>query len=162
MEGKVYWITGLSGSGKTSIGSILFQELKKESNMVVFLDGDVMREYICSDLGYTLLERELCARRYSGLCKMLFLQGFTVICCTISMFHSVREWNRDNINNYIEVYVKASSDTLQERNQKGMYTGNQKNMMGIDLTTEFPRNPHIILENDEGDIQFLVEKILEC
>ena len=64
-------------------------------------------------MGYTKEERRKCAMRYSRLCAMLQEQDMNVICCTISMFDSVREWNRKNIYNYKEIYVKVSMDTLK-------------------------------------------------
>ena len=119
--GYVYWITGLSGAGKTSIGKSLYQKLKQKSPNTVFLDGDVLREVFGNDLGYTREERIKCAMRYARLCKMLQEQGLNVICCTISMFDCIRAWNRENIENYREIYVRVSMEVLKQRNQKGLY-----------------------------------------
>lgn len=163
--GKVYWITGLSGAGKTTIGKLFYQEMKKAFPNTVFLDGDVMREVFGSDLGYTESERRKCAMRYSRLCDMLQKQDLNVICCTISMFESVREWNRNHINNYREIYVKVSMDTLRKRNQKGLYSGNrneQKEVMGIHIALEEPVRPDLVLENN-GEIspKEQIEKIIK-
>lgn len=68
---EVYWITGLSGAGKTTIGKLLYQKLKQNFPNTVFLDGDVMREVFGADLGYTESERRKCAMRYARLCAML-------------------------------------------------------------------------------------------
>ena len=99
---RVYWITGLSGAGKTTIGKKLYERLKEKNCNIVFLDGDILREVFGGDLGYSREERVKCAMRYARLCKMLVEQGLDVICCTISMFDSVREWNRKNIKGYID------------------------------------------------------------
>lgn len=101
----VYWITGLSGAGKTSVGKLLYKKMKQKYQGIVFLDGDVLREVFGNDLGYTREERIKCAMRYARLCRMLQRQGLNVICCTISMFDEIRNWNRENIENYREIYV---------------------------------------------------------
>ena len=137
----VYWITGLSGAGKTSIGTLLYERIKRKYPNTVFLDGDALREVFGNDLGYTREERIQCAMRYARLCKMLQEQGQNVICCTISMFDDVRSWNREHIANYREIYVRVSMEELVKRNQKGLYgsfTGeqtsrNQKGSHGISV-----------------------------
>lgn len=157
--GCVYWLTGLSGSGKTTIGRALQKKLENKEK-IIFLDGDEMRPLICNDLGYSEKDRRVCALRYGGLCKLLSDQGFTVICCTISMFHEVRNWNRENIKNYVEVFIKVSKETLEKRNQKNLYSSGTKDMIGKDLTAEFPQNPDIIILNDFGDVDDKITKIL--
>lgn len=150
--GTVYWITGLSGAGKTTIGKLLYERIKEKHSNTVFLDGDVLRKVFGYDLGYTKEERRKCAMRYARLCAMLQEQNMNVICCTISMFDSVREWNKENIVEYIEIYVKVSMDTLKARDQKGLYSGMigeiQKEVVGISMDIEEPKCPDLILEND--------------
>lgn len=151
----VYWITGLSGAGKTTIGKMFYEKLKESYPNTVFLDGDIMRKVFGDDLGYSKEDRRKCAMRYSRLCAMLQEQGMNVICCTISMFDSVRDWNRENICNYKEIYVKVSMDTLIARDQKGLYSGRteekQKELVGVHMEIEEPKYPDLILEN-EGEI----------
>lgn len=163
--GTVYWITGLSGAGKTTIGQLLYQKIKQNHSNTVFLDGDVMREVFGADLGYTDPERRKCAMRYARLCAMLQRQGLNVVCCTISMFESVRSWNREHIENYREIYVKVSMDTLRKRDQKGLYSGNtkekEKDVMGVQIAFEEPLRPNLVLENDgEKTPEEQVEKII--
>ena len=150
----VYWITGLSGAGKTTIGKHFYEKLKTEHPNTVFLDGDMLRKVFGDDLGYTREERIKCAMRYSRLCAMLQEQGMHVVCCTISMFDCVRDWNRENINNYREIYIKVSMDTLRNRDQKGLYSGaskeERKEVAGIHVEVEEPKQPDLILWND-GD-----------
>ncbi len=150
--GAVYWITGLSGAGKTTIGKLFYHKMKQECPNTVFLDGDIMREVFGADLGYTESERRKCAMRYARLCNMLQKQGLNVICCTISMFESVREWNREHIENYREIYIKVSMDTLHKRDQKGLYSGKttekEKDVMGVQIAFEEPVHPDLVLEND--------------
>jgi len=149
---KLYWLTGYSGAGKTTVGKELYKILKEENNATVFLDGDEMRKVFGDDLGYTKEDRYKAAMRYAKLCNFLTSQGLDVVCCTVSMFNAVRDWNRENTKNYIEVYLKVPQEVLQERDQKGMYSGQQQgttnNVVGVDLVMEEPQNPNIIIEND--------------
>ncbi len=160
----VYWITGLAGAGKTSIGTLLYEKIKQKYCNTVFLDGDVLREVFGNDLGYTREERIRCAMRYAKLCKMLQEQGMNVICCTISMFDEIRGWNRENVGCYREIYVRVSMEELTRRNQKHLYSSSADNreVAGIQINIEEPKCPDMILEN-EGDVSVsvLVDRVIE-
>ena len=145
---RVYWLTGLSGAGKTTIGTLLYQALKRQKDNVVFLDGDQLRQVFGDDLGYTPDQRRKSAMRNARLCKLLADQGLDVICCTISMFDSVRDWNRANIPGYVEVYVKVSMETLRKRDQKGLYSQGDGAVAGVNFSVEEPKQPDLVLEND--------------
>lgn len=88
-----------------------------------------------------------------------------VVCCTISMFDSVRDWNREYIQNYKEIYVKVSMETLRRRDQKGLYSGKAdeecKEIVGVQLEMEEPKSPDLVVEND-GEMQFkeLLDQII--
>lgn len=148
----VYWITGLSGAGKTTIGKMWYSYLKTQFQNVVLLDGDILREVFGNDLGYTELDRRKSAMRNARLCKMLSEQGIHVVCCTISMFDEVRDWNRNYIKDYHEIYVKVSMETLKKRDQKNLYTnsdiGKENNLVGIHIKMEEPKTPDFILYNN--------------
>ncbi len=155
MEGLLYWITGLSGAGKTSIGNKLYYEIKKTRENVVILDGDILKNIISQNPGYTLEERKERAYQYARLCKSLTDQGMIVICCTIAMYEEVRKWNRQQNSRYVEVFVDTPYEVLERRNQKGMYSGFKngriKNIVGGDIKTEFPQHPDIVIINDENN-----------
>ncbi len=148
----VYWITGLSGAGKTTIGKIFYEKLRKKRPNTVFLDGDAMRKVFGDDLGYAREERIKCAMRYARLCDMLQKQEMNVVCCTISMFDCVRDWNREHIKGYREIFVKASMETLFQRDQKGLYSGitseKETEVAGVHIEVEEPKHPDLILQND--------------
>lgn len=149
---QVYWITGLSGSGKTTVGRELYQMLKRDNPAVVFLDGDTLREVAGDAFGYSPKERRRCAMFYSRLCRLLAEQGMTVICCTVSMFDSVREWNRENIPGYFEVYLKVPMEVLRQRDQKQLYSGveagSSDQVTGVSIAWEEPKAPDVIIKND--------------
>ena len=111
-----------------------------------------MKKLVGDSLGYTKEDRKKRAYYYSNLCKTLTDQGISVVICTIAMYDEVREWNRNNIEKYIEVFLKVKKETLIKRDRKGLYSaralGKVNNVVGIDQDVEFPKNPDIIIEND--------------
>ena len=146
-KGTVYFFTGLSGAGKTTVGGLFHRRLKATKPNVVLLDGDEIRVAFGEDVGYTQPERLRWAGRIFRVCKLLSDQGIDVVVCSIAMYESVRQWNRENIPNYKEIYIKVSKDTLLQRNQKGLYTAG-KNVVGIDLPFDEPQRPDIVVPND--------------
>ncbi len=146
-KGTVYFFTGLSGAGKTTLGGLFYKHLKTTKPNVVCLDGDGIRPVFMEDLGYTSEERRKGAARIFRVCKLLSDQGIDVVCCSISMYQEVRDWNRSNIKNYKEIYVRVEKETLLKRNQKGLYTSG-KNVVGVDLPFEEPEYPDLIVQND--------------
>lgn len=151
--GVVYWFTGLSGAGKTTIASLFYKKLTQVSPCSIFLDGDHLRETIADDLGYGSEDRLRAAMRYSRLCKLISDQGLNVVCATISMFHECREWNRGNIKLYKEFYIKVPIDALVQRDSKNIYSRALNNeitdVLGVDLEFEEPNNPDVVIENNE-------------
>ena len=147
-QNRVYWLTGLSGAGKTTIGRLWRDELRRAGETVVFLDGDEMRSVFGTGLGFSGADRRKLAESYGRLCALLSGQGVTVVCCTISMFNSVRAWNRAHIPGYYEVYIQASMETLLRRDQKGLYSRNADNVAGVGLQVELPSAPDLVLENN--------------
>lgn len=152
MGGNLYWITGLSGAGKTTIGKMLYEHLRKSNTNIVILDGDEVRNVFGNDLGYSCEDRLKCAMRYSRLCRLLTNQEIDVVCCTISMFDEVRRWNRVNITNYLEIFLDVPLDVLRVRNQKNLYKavneGKSENVVGVDLKLQLPKTPDIRIVND--------------
>lgn len=164
--GILYWITGLSGAGKTTIGSRLAEKLRRDRESVVLLDGDILKNIVSDKIGYSYEERKQRALKYAMMCKMLVDQGMLVICCTISMYDEVREWNRKNNEKYVEVFLNVPLEVLQARDQKGIYSKYKKgeitNLSGVDVRAEFPENPDIELKNDghltiEECVDFIME-----
>ena len=145
--GTVYFLTGLSGAGKTTLGGMLYEYIRRDKLNVILLDGDRIRPVYLEDIGYSEEDRRKGAKRTFRICKMLAEQGIDVVVCSICMYDEVRQWNRDNISDYVEIYIKVKKDTLIKRNQKGLYV-NSNNVVGMDLEFEEPKTPDIILEND--------------
>lgn len=162
-KGKLYWITGLSGAGKTTIGSALYYALKKKKDNVVILDGDALKNLVGG--GYSGQERIVRAKKYSALCKILVDQGITVIICTVAMFEAIRQWNREHIERYVEIFLDVPFEVLQSRDKKGLYSGQKEgkvqNVAGLDMDVEFPENPDIVIRNDGSiRVEDCVKKII--
>lgn len=165
-QGTLFWITGLSGAGKTAIGTSLYYKIKETNDNVIILDGDTIKSVVTDEVDYTSDGRRKRAEKYARLCKLLTDQGMIVICCTIAMFESVRAWNRENNTHYVEIFLDVPLEVLIERDQKGLYSGYQKeeinNIVGLDLNVEFPVNPDLRIVNDGSTpINDIVKSIME-
>jgi len=148
VSGIAFWITGLSGAGKTTVGKVLYEKIKAIKPNVVLLDGDMLRQVFGDDLGYTKEDRIKSANRNSRILNMLASQDIDTICCTICMFEDVRRWNRDNNERYVEVYLKVPMDVLKDRNQKNLYEEAQDEVVGLGVDMEEPQNPDLVIVND--------------
>ena len=147
-KSTTYWLTGLSGAGKTTVARLLYAKFRTVKPNVVLLDGDILREVFGDDLGYTKEDRHKSAYRNARICRMLSEQGIDVICATISMFDEVRAWNREHIANYREIYLRVKPEILISRNQKGMYADTQNELVGFGVEMEEPKNPDLIIDNN--------------
>lgn len=160
-KGTVYFFTGLSGAGKTTIGGLFYRRLKAAKPNVVLLDGDHhIRPVYNEDIGYSEADRLRGAHRTFRVANMLAEQGIDVVVCSICMYSSVRNWNRENIEHYREIYVKVKKETLLRRNQKGLYSDG-KNVVGVDLPFDEPKSPDVILCNDGEEPPQAIVKQLE-
>ena len=141
------WITGLSGSGKTALGKLILPIIKKKIGPTILISGDDLRN-IFKLYGYTKKERLENAKKFYGLYKLLTDQGFNVIFCVVSMFDKVRSWNKKNIKNYIEVYIKSDVKKIIQQRRKEIYFKNKKNIVGLDIKPQVPKNPDITIHNN--------------
>lgn len=122
------FITGLSGSGKSTLAKALIQKINEVYNTkAIFLDGDSLRECV-GNTDYSKDGREKMSMYYVRTAKMLVEQGFIVVLATISMFESIREFNRENFTHYLEVYLNVNVDILRLRDSKGYYKDGVDNM----------------------------------
>ncbi len=162
---KLIWITGLSGSGKTTIGQELYKKIKQKNTNTVFLDGDSFREILGNDLGHTSNDRLENAKRISRMCVFLILQDINVVCATMSLYKEVHQLNRNKIKNYFEIFIECKIEELIKRDQKGLYSAaiNNKiqNIVGIDLPYDKPTNCELIINNNKkNNLEKKVQAIL--
>jgi len=152
---KLIWITGLSGSGKTTIGKEVYRKLKLKNINTVFLDGDSFREILGNDLGHSPKDRLENAKRIHRMCKFLVEQDINVVCATMSLYKEIHELNRKEIKNYFEVFIECGMDELIKRDQKGLYSkalkGEIKNVVGVDLPYDRPKDADLIIDNSKQE-----------
>ncbi|MBX3080045.1 MAG: adenylyl-sulfate kinase [Anaerolineae bacterium] len=163
-DGYTLWLTGLSGAGKTTIALALEAKLKERGARVERLDGDVVREGLTRDLGFSKEDRDKNIERVTFVAKLLSRNGVGVIASFISPYQTARDLARRETTNFIEVYVNASLDTCIQRDVKGMYAkaiaGEIKNFTGISDPYEAPENPELTLTTDAEPVEESVAKVL--
>lgn len=150
-SGHVFWITGLSGAGKSTTARDLVHRLRSRGRHVVLLDGDELRSVYGDGLAFTTSDRLTLAMRHAKLCRLLANQGFDVVCATISLFHACQAWLRQNILDYHEIFLHVSLAELHRRDPKGLYQRTAAtapvHVVGVDLPVEEPLNPDLLIEN---------------
>ena len=152
--GRVVWITGLSGAGKSVLATALVARLRMVDDEILLLDGDELREVFgatsVNAQNYGRDKRLALAMQYAHLCNILAKQGFTVVIATISLFKEVHEWNRANLLGYFEAYLRVPLEELRRRDPKGIYrrfdAGEIKDVTGLDLPIDEPNSPDWVLE----------------
>ena len=156
-HGFTIWMTGLSGSGKSTLAGVLKNMLEDGyGRFVEILDGDEIRKGLSRDLGLSREDREEHARRVSYLAKVLSRNGVISIVALISPYKVSRDSARETIgkNRFVEVYIKASLATCEQRDPKGLYAkarkGEIKNMTGIQDPYEPPESPDITIATELG------------
>lgn len=151
----VIWFLGKSAAGKTYFGEKLYNLLKGKYSNIVFLDGDLLRNTISKDLGHSKEDRYLSEERRSQLSKILSDQGIHVIVSGISNEPEIREWNKKNINDYLEIYLKTHKSTLYNRDPKSIYKnyseGRIKNVVGEDIVFKEPVSPWMTIDNNSNN-----------
>ena len=162
----VVWLIGLSGAGKSTIGSLLYQQVAAVHSNTVYLDGDVLRDVWGDTLGHDIEGRRLNAHRLSHLSSMLHAQGIHVVAAVLSIFPEWQTWNRSNISDYFEIFLDVPMDVVYARDTKGLYRraklGEIDNVVGVDIP--FTRPPASDLNLVPPDVleapSFIVERIL--
>lgn len=161
---RVYWLTGLSGSGKSTLAEYLEMWLRERGQTPVMLDGDAIRDLVLEPSAHDRESRLRVARFNARLCRFLVTQGQTVICPTISLFHDVQRWNRENIPGYVEIFIDVPLDVIRRRDPKGLYSaydqGKMRDVVGLDIPAEFPQKPDITLEvSEEMSATYCAERL---
>lgn len=146
-KGTVYFFTGLAGAGKTTLGGLFYRRLRERKPNVFLADGDQVRS-IFGRSGYSTEARMDAARRGFRLWRELAEQGIDVVVCSIAMYDEIRKWNRENIENYKEIYIKVTRETLYQRDQKHLYSSGRKEVVGVDLPFDEPQDADIVIQNN--------------
>ncbi len=165
-KGFTIWFTGLSCSGKSTLSRLVESELRKKGlTKIEILDGDVIRTHLSKGLGFSKEDRDTNIRRIGFVCRLLSRNGVIAIVAAISPYREVRDFNRREIGDFIEVYCKCPLEVCIQRDVKGLYkkalAGEIKSYTGIDDPYEEPLTPEVTLETDREGPEESVQKIIQ-
>ncbi len=172
-KAKVFWLTGLSGSGKTTIAKGVEKKLYEKGLLTQLLDGDNVRHGINNNLGFSLDDRKENIRRIAEVSKLFLNCGVITINCFVSPEKAMRQMAKEIIgaDDFYEIYINTSLEECEKRDVKGLYkkarAGEIKNFTGIDSPYDIPENPDLDLptlgrtleENIEELYQFIISKV---
>ncbi len=163
-KGFTLWFTGLSGSGKTAMAKVIAQELRARGLKVERLDGDIVRQSLTRDLGFSKEDRDKNIERVTFVAKLLTRNGVAVLCSFISPYRERRAKSREEIGEFVEVYVECPVEVCAQRDVKGLYAkafaGEIQNFTGVSDPYEPPENPEIVCHTAEETIEESVAKVL--
>ena len=167
-QGFTLWFTGLSGAGKTTLTNEIVPQLKARGVKIEVLDGDEVRTNLSKGLGFSKEDRDANIRRIGYVARLLSRNGVGVIVAAISPYKEIRDEVRKDVEangaTFIEVFVKASLDTLLQRDVKGLYkkaiAGEIANFTGVSDPYEAPEHPEILVSSDTETIAESAAKII--
>jgi len=164
-KGFVLWFTGLSQSGKTTVGNKVYQILKERGLRLERLDGDIVRQSLSNDLGFSKQDRDENIKRVTFVSQLLSRNQVGVISSFISPYRETRERIRESVVNFIEVFCNAPLEVCESRDENGLYkkarAGEIQNFTGISDPYEFPENPEIELKTDKESVEESVDKVIK-
>jgi adenylylsulfate kinase len=160
-QGLTIWFTGLSGAGKTTISQGVADRLDRK---VVILDGDLIRQTIATNLGFSPADRAENIRQIGKIARELTLEGSIVLVAAIAPYRYLRDRLRGQIGAFVEVYVNAPLAICEARDIKGLYrrarAGEIEQFTGIDDPYEAPLNPELVCYTDRESIEVCVDKVI--
>ena len=152
-------------TGKTAIAKPLAAALKDRGLKVERLDGDIVRRSLASDLGFTKEDRDENIKRVTFVAKLLTRNGVKVLATFVSPYRERRRKSREEIGEFMEVYVRCSVEECMRRDVKGMYmkamAGEITGFTGVDDPYEEPQNPELVLDTDDETVEESVGRVLE-
>lgn len=166
-QSSILWLTGLSGSGKSTIANAAARELFEQGYQVVVLDGDNIRHGLNNDLGFSDEDRKENIRRIGEVAKLFVQQGTIVITAFISPFREDREQVRQLVEEgeFHEIYIKCDLDICEQRDPKGLYkkarNGEIPFFTGIDSPYEEPKAPELVLDSGQNEREECKNQLIE-
>jgi len=163
-KGVTIWFTGLSGAGKSTLSEALTRHFQEQGRNVEVLDGDEVRTHLSKGLGFSREDRDTNIKRIAYVCKLLTRNGALCISAAIAPYREARAWARQEIGNFVEIYVKCPLEVCRERDVKGLYKlvdeGKIQHFTGVDDPYEEPENPDLVVETNKQTIEESVTIIL--
>ena len=164
-KGVTVWFTGLSGSGKTTVATRVHELLRARDIPSERLDGDVVRQSLTRDLGFSKEDRDKNIERVTFVARMLTRNGVIVLSAFISPYRKTRDYSRHEIGEFLEVYVRTPMEVLLERDVKGLYrkamAGEIPNFTGVNDPYEEPVDPDLVLDTADEDVEASVARVME-
>jgi len=159
-KGVLFWMTGLPGAGKTSIANKIINSIRKKFGNTILLNGnDIRKIFELND--YSLVGRKRIGMQYSKLFQKITDQNINVLFAGGVLIEKVRKNNKKNIDNYLEIYIKCNQKKIISKNFKKLYL-KTKNLVGLKIKPEYPKNPHIIINNDfKKNIEMLSKDLIK-
>lgn len=161
------WFTGLSGSGKTTLGQMLMPRLRVINPLVKLLDGDVLRNGLNNNLGFSLADRQENLRRAAEVSKLFVDSGFITVNCFITPTHDVQQMVKEILGEerLVTVFLDTPVEICEQRDVKGLYQKARQGLIadftGISSPFEAPENPTITVSTHLMNSEQAVKKILE-
>ncbi len=163
-RGLTIWFTGLSAAGKTTLNEAVRQCLQAKGYAVESLDGDVLRQNLWKDLGFSKPDRDENIRRIGYVANLLSKNGIIVLVSAISPYRAARDQVRSHVGDFIEVFVNAPLNVCEQRDRKGLYrkarSGELSGFTGVNDPYEAPFDPEIECHTDRETVGESVEKIM--
>ncbi|MCJ2540725.1 MAG: adenylyl-sulfate kinase [Candidatus Thermoplasmatota archaeon] len=164
-RGVTVWMTGLPGSGKTTIALVLEKKLRAMGRNIEILDGDEVRKGLSSDLGFSKEDRQRHAKRVTYVAKVLTRNEVIVLVGLISPFRAFRQYARDEIGEFIEVFVDTSLEECIERDPKGLYKmamdGKIKDLTGLQDPYEAPEDPELVIPTEDVTVEQAADMVMD-
>jgi adenylylsulfate kinase len=166
-KAPLLWFTGLSGAGKSTLSQAVYRKLKDKDVQVTLIDGDILRQGLCRDLGFSQADRSENIRRAGEVAKLFADSGILTLAAFMSPMEADRNLVRSLIgtDRFIEIYCKCSFATCESRDTKGLYkkarAGELKNFIGMDAPYEEPVNSELIIETDRFSIEESADLIMK-
>ena len=164
-KGFALWFTGLPCAGKTSVADLVAKKLRAMNMKVERLDGDIVRQGLTRDLGFTKEDRDKNIERVTFVAKLLSRNGVATLVSFVSPYREKRRYARQETTNFIEVYVKCPVEVCKKRDIKGMYAkalrGEIKDFTGVDDPYEEPLEPEIIIETDKESVDESADNVIK-
>lgn len=165
MKGFTIWFTGLPSSGKSTLARMLEAEIENKGKHVEVLDGDEVRLRLSKGLGFSKEDRDENIRRISYVANVITRCGCVAITCAISPYKAIRQEAREEIGNFVEIFVKCEVEECIRRDVKGLYkkalSGEIKNFTGISDPYEEPDNPEILVNTTFESPQESLARIID-
>ena len=160
-KGVFIWITGLSGSGKSTLAKKIYPNVQKKIGPTILINGDDLRKSF-KLYGYNLNDRIENARKFSKLFKLITNQNISILFAAVGIKKKIRSIFKRSLNNYFEIYIESDIQKIKKKNKKKIYQKFKSNVVGLDITPEFPKKPDIKIRNNlKVNINQLNQKLIK-